>query len=191
VIAGGVAAGASAVGLLWLGVYLWSIQPEPDQIVAQVQVRKDFQLAVARRDLEHISLLGPGKGAPWRLMIKSYAVLSGRGALRAAGVLLPLINRRGGSRRQVTDAVAMLERVDRPYDVFSIAARRSLAIAEAPASVRLALEMATHEETERRAMEGELALLERAWREAEGIAAVADRLALPVAVERVFQRLKG
>jgi hypothetical protein len=42
--------------------------------------------------------------------------------------------------------------------------------------VILALEMALHEETERRAMEGELAVLEAMWREAEEIAAIADRL---------------
>ena len=41
---------------------------------------------------------------------------------------------------------------------------------------RLALEMALHEESERRALEGELALLEAAWRDAESIAAVADKL---------------
>jgi hypothetical protein len=41
---------------------------------------------------------------------------------------------------------------------------------------RLALEMALHEETERRAMQGELALLAAAWREAEEIAAIADTL---------------
>jgi hypothetical protein len=41
---------------------------------------------------------------------------------------------------------------------------------------RLALEMAMHEETERRALEGELALLAAAWREAEEIAAIADEL---------------
>jgi hypothetical protein len=40
----------------------------------------------------------------------------------------------------------------------------------------LALEMALHEETERRALEGELAALEAAWREAEEIAAIADAL---------------
>ena len=39
---------------------------------------------------------------------------------------------------------------------------------------RLALEMAVHEETERRALEGELALLETAWRDAEHIAAICD-----------------
>jgi len=38
----------------------------------------------------------------------------------------------------------------------------------------LALEMALHEETERRAMEGELAALESAWRDAEQIAKICD-----------------
>ena len=40
----------------------------------------------------------------------------------------------------------------------------------------LALEMALQEETERRALEGELAALEAAWREAEEIAHIADAL---------------
>ncbi|HST61278.1 MAG TPA: hypothetical protein VLK84_21420 [Longimicrobium sp.] len=40
----------------------------------------------------------------------------------------------------------------------------------------IALEMAVHEESERRALEGELAGLEEAWRQAEEIAAIADRL---------------
>jgi hypothetical protein len=43
---------------------------------------------------------------------------------------------------------------------------------------RLALEMAANEDTERRVMEGELALLERAWREAEELAAISDKLLL-------------
>jgi hypothetical protein len=41
---------------------------------------------------------------------------------------------------------------------------------------RLALEMAANEDAERRAMEGELTVLEAAWREAEEIAAIADTL---------------
>jgi hypothetical protein len=41
---------------------------------------------------------------------------------------------------------------------------------------RLALEMVLNEETERRALEGELTLLASAWREAEEIAAIADAL---------------
>ena len=45
-----------------------------------------------------------------------------------------------------------------------------------PQADRLALEMALHEESERRALEGELAALESAWREAEEIARIADVL---------------
>ena len=41
---------------------------------------------------------------------------------------------------------------------------------------RLALEMAVHEEAERRVLDGELKLLELAWKEAEEIAAIADTL---------------
>ena len=41
---------------------------------------------------------------------------------------------------------------------------------------RLALEMAANEDAERKALEGELALLEEAWREAEEIAAISDHL---------------
>jgi len=41
---------------------------------------------------------------------------------------------------------------------------------------RLALEMAANEDTERRALEGQLAELEAAWRDAEEIAAIADTL---------------
>lgn len=45
---------------------------------------------------------------------------------------------------------------------------------------RLALEMAANEDTERRALAGELLELERAWREAEEIASIADGLLEPL-----------
>jgi hypothetical protein len=45
-----------------------------------------------------------------------------------------------------------------------------------PQPVRLALEMAAHEDIERRAMQGELAMLEQAWRQAEEIAAISDSM---------------
>ena len=44
---------------------------------------------------------------------------------------------------------------------------------------RLALEMALHEEQERRALEGELKVLEAAWKAAEEIAEISDNLLLP------------
>jgi hypothetical protein len=48
-----------------------------------------------------------------------------------------------------------------------------------PKPTKLALEMALHEEQERRALEGELWRLERAWEQAEEIAAISDDLFLP------------
>lgn len=48
---------------------------------------------------------------------------------------------------------------------------------------RLALEMAVHEESERRALEGELSRLADEWREAEEIAAIADDMFLPPKVD--------
>ena len=54
--------------------------------------------------------------------------------------------------------------------------------------MKLLLEMAAHEETERQALEGELALLEAAWRAAEAVAAIADRLLVPASVEERLKR---
>ena len=52
----------------------------------------------------------------------------------------------------------------------------STVLLDVPLVDRLALEMAAHEETERRALEGELAELAEAWREADEIASIADAL---------------
>ena len=59
---------------------------------------------------------------------------------------------------------------------------RNYPLREIIPEIRLALEIAAHEETERRAMEGELKLLERQWRAAEEIAEIADRLAVGIEV---------
>ena len=66
--------------------------------------------------------------------------------------------------------------------------RRPGEIARLPAPTRLALEMVLHEEQERVALEGELAALETAWREAEEIAAIADNLLVPSETEALIAR---
>ena len=55
---------------------------------------------------------------------------------------------------------------------------------------RLALEMAAREASERRALEGELHILEAAWKEAEEIAGIADDMFLPASVVDDLARLK-
>jgi Flp pilus assembly protein TadD len=56
--------------------------------------------------------------------------------------------------------------------------------------MRLALEMAVNEESEHRALEGELALLELAWKDAEEIATIADTLLVPADVEASLLALR-
>lgn len=56
-------------------------------------------------------------------------------------------------------------------------------VAGLPAGDRLAIEMWLSEEDEARALSGELALLERQWKEAEELAAIADGLAIATVVE--------
>ena len=60
---------------------------------------------------------------------------------------------------------------------------------------RLALEMAVHEEAERRALEGELERLADEWREAEEVAAIADDMFPPQSPEEWLEdrkrRLEG
>jgi hypothetical protein len=117
-------------------------------------------------------------------------VVRGDQALRIASQLLPAINSSGAKRAEVTDAVRMIGDSADPAALFKryatiggflkAARRRDIPdeqgrlVSGLPKEVRLALEMATHEESERRALEGELALLETAWQDAEEIAAISD-----------------
>jgi hypothetical protein len=59
-----------------------------------------------------------------------------------------------------------------------------------PTSMRLALEMISHEDAERHALEGELQLLEDAWRDAEEIAGISDNLFLPSELSSELEDLK-
>jgi hypothetical protein len=142
--------------------------------------------------------------------------LDGEAAARAAAILLPAANRLAGNAEEVRQAVARIERAGSSERFLAEVARRGPGIIQprfsfverawnasaapdepAPTgllalepSLRLAFEMALHEEQERRAMEGELAELERAWREAETIAAIADDLLLPATVGDRLRLLK-
>lgn len=137
------------------------------------------------------------------LPAEGIARLSGPLAISAAERILPRANALGAPGRLVQDAVGLIEEAGGPDRWFAAAARQTRkwgaqqnwgdtgAVNFLPRPVRLALEMAAHEEAERRALEGELADLEVRWREAEEIAAIADDLLLPRAVAQVLARLKG
>lgn len=137
--------------------------------------------------------------------------LRGDDALAAARTLLPRINARGGGAAAVRDAVDLLEKTPVVRDLYSQVAqpgqRRSVLwsnvlprsqksdaqypLITLPAAQRLALEMALHEADERRALEGELAVLEARWKEAEEIAAISDDMFLPPSIVERLRTLKG
>jgi len=130
--------------------------------------------------------------------------LRGDTALRVAGQLLPKINATGAKQRDVQSAVQLLEQHADPMKLFEHEARLlpsvpgrprarvsvAGAIAKFPIETRLALEMAAHEEQERRAMDGELALLEAAWIQAEEVAKIADDMFLPESATLRLEALK-
>jgi hypothetical protein len=129
--------------------------------------------------------------------------LGGEAGLGVAALLLPRLNARGASPTGVRLAADYLDETGTPDAAFAFAAaniRRwgaeqlwgdTGSIRFLPIPVRLGLEMAAHEEQERRALEGELAELEQAWREAEEVAAISDDLLLPDSVQRTLERLRG
>ena len=140
-------------------------------------------------------------------------IVSGDEALRLASRLMAHANRKGGRPGVIRSAVARIEEAGHPDAFLPIAARlaeeefhasgktdlsdrkrRRLStpipgsLAGMPDDVRLAVEMATQEQAEREAMQGELKALEAMWRQAEEIAHIADNLFVPESVESFIRR---
>ena len=142
----------------------------------------------------------------WQYDRQEWALeLHGDVAIRAAGVLLPQMNLAGGSKKEVSAAVDVLERAGGDssrlfHHAMSTIGKRDVerifsrtnpnALSRLPTIGRLALEMAAHEDSERRALEGELHELETAWKDAEEIAGIADDMFLPESVTTELARLK-
>ncbi|MCE9602387.1 MAG: hypothetical protein K8S21_09305 [Gemmatimonadetes bacterium] len=117
--------------------------------------------------------------------------LTGADAIEVARRVLPHINRSGARRATVQGAVQLLEAAGDLDATFRSATRIRVDpyLGTLPAELRLALEMAAHEDLERRALEGELTALEASWKEAEEVAAIADSLTLPEWVSERIRRL--
>ncbi len=127
--------------------------------------------------------------------------LGASAALPALGAMLPAVNAGGGSASQVHGAVKLIEETGHPAALLNIAAYSEISrgwtlkkiglLSSIPVETRLALEMMTHEDAERRALEGELAVLEERWREAEEIAGISDNMFLPASVTEFMTKLRG
>ncbi len=171
-------------------------------------------VSLRKRHIAHSELMRTE--TDWRLRLSylppdgslvkySYKMIdvTGPDALRVAGQLLPKINSSGGSRKEVQDAVQLVGQYPDTERLFKSQAKSAprryptegknpsnASIARLPLYVRLALEMSSHEEQERRALEGELALLQAAWRQAEEVAKIADDMFLPEGTNEKLDELK-
>ena len=111
-------------------------------------------------------------------------MLPGPQARLVLGRAMVAVNKKGASRDRVGDAVRLIEHARSAEDYLRQAAARGGVLGKREGMEKqqltpvgaLALEMALHDEQERRAMQGELAALEAAWQQAEEIADIADRL---------------
>jgi hypothetical protein len=138
-----------------------------------------------RTGAEH-ALHVQGSALPSIRDVPTLGLFAGAQLLPTLGRVLTALDPGTRGTGQVAEAVRLIETssssdrlleyvVGRPL---RFATQREYLVRDIPAEIRLAIEMAAHEDTEQRAMEGELKLLERQWREAEDVAAIADRLAL-------------
>ncbi|MDE2655234.1 MAG: hypothetical protein OXI71_15650 [Gemmatimonadota bacterium] len=151
------------------------------------------------RDLRKLRLLPddgePGFAVEFRKLTQR-ARFEGEDARRVGAAVISGFNVGGGYRVQVESAVEQIESSGHPSRFIAETARRGHRyrrrriglIRSFPADTKLALEMALHEERERRALEGELWVLEQAWKEAEEIAAISDSLLLPAGTDEFFRR---
>lgn len=216
VVVGGIATGVSIGGFSWgIGqVGRAAIRGRAETIIARVRTETGQVLPVRRRHLAETTLAHTSDGALAIDLRYKHGMtrFEGPEAMRIASLVIPAVNRFGGSRKTVAAAVGQIEQVGGPESFVAQLARRAEAVTAVrgtsfrekrrarigetglyglAAVDRLALEMALHEEAERRAMTGELEQLERAWRDAEEVAAIADDLLVPTSVRSALERLRG
>ncbi len=208
--AGAVAAGGVAAGIG--GGFVGPVY----SIIANVPVRiriktEDGRILKVNHDkLQKARFLADPEERSWHVLVKysgGEEIFRGSEAVRVTGLLLPGVNRMAGSRQVIAEAVNQIEESGDPEVLLSRVPGRFVEQEEAeirsgsklfrktpgfihrmPRPTRLALEMAIHEEQERRALAGELLELEAAWRVAEEIAGIADNLLVPKEVNDFIER---
>lgn len=189
VLSGAVAAGAISGAVLGQSGNFVNLAMNGRTLV-RLTAEDGSVIKLKRPDLMKVRLLETTDEQGWGIRVKKgkrEELYTGARAREAAGRILPSLNAFGGNRKVVREAVGHIEEAGHPDDFLrqTSAWRRkgflgdpAGMVSKLPAPTKLALEMALHEETERRALEGELWLLERHWREAEEIAGIADGLLL-------------
>jgi hypothetical protein len=215
----GLAIGGAVSAINTVGIFANLINQ--NRIRARIAVPgKDRPAVVRMQQLGTIRLVSDGDAWHLRMPydrgilidkeLKREVKIEGEAALRAAATILAVSNAAGADKARVQKAVHLVSETPHVSLLFVAAARRAwkadrernrsvgtrgglteVPLTRIPPEVRLAMEIGTNEDIERRAMEGELAVLEEAWRQAEEIAQIADNLALPESASAELGKLKG
>ena len=210
----GVAVGVAVfAGAAAAGVAVGAFGGLPQAIInssikIDVTTQDGRKLKVTKTEMDKSKLLVDPSSEEWTLALKhkkGEEILTGPEAMRIAGLMLPKMNYMAGSKQTVADAVGLIETVGDPMGYLErvpldmqrrdlrdgVKQKKQGLISRLPKPTKLALEMALHEEQERRALAGELLDLEMAWRAAEEVAQIADDLLVPKAIEEHMERLKS
>jgi len=196
---GGVWLNAFNIGAVALGAYGYSlavVSAHHWRRLARVDAGDGTFVQVRGQDLRHSRLAERDGRLALELRHSSgQLLLRDSLAISAIRLLAPLTNPSGGSSSEVAKAVELLGAVDGDAGVAGVGEPRRFGVGVALTNLsperRLALEMAANEQLETRAFAGELAELERIWRDAEEVAAIADNLLVPPFVERWIRRHKN
>jgi hypothetical protein len=199
--AAGIALGAVALGfggLAFAGAYaagLWVADEGPKRRPAAAFRVHHHLVRLTQDDAEATRVFADGSAGEFGVSLHhsgGVSLLRGVEARRVLARILPVLNPLGGARDEVESAIELVDSAGSAHacvsETMEWATRRGGFFAELPIETRLALEMSLQEEGERRALEQELVALERAWRDAEEIAAIADNLLLP---GDVLERITG
>ena len=165
----------------------------------RVKVRlPDGRVVTVRHSKGQEVKLTPDPAHGWALHVAQgadAAVATGVTATHGLRGVLTALNFFGGQRSEISDATTLLADAGDPRrfleQVAAVSAKHKLPnIGMLPPDVRLGLEMALHEDSERAALEGELAQLQEEWQLSEAVAQIADDMFLPAGVARAYARLK-
>jgi hypothetical protein len=199
-VAAGAAAGAGLVGVYWIGRGMYVLRDKiagmlPVARVSAAQTSDGAPAVIHRANVAGSRLQRAEDGGlslyipamrEVQVQVRPYVfdiewrglTLHGDTALRVLSRAMVAANAAGARRDSLQEAVSSLAGAGSPGEYVMRLAREQVVLGTGGRVLAqsLALEMALHEETERRALNGELAMLEGMWREAEQIAAIADRL---------------
>ena len=173
-------------------------------------------IKIKQPQLDKTRVLSTGEDGNWVIEMKKGSEMlrwEGEEGLRMANRIIPAINRSGAKKTTVQDAVKEIEEAGHPIEYLRMMSPEGFGsddnlwtraqsdnvwrpikekhvglIQKLPQPTLLALEMALHEEQERKALEGELVVLEAAWKAAEEIAEISDNLLLPEGADDFLDR---